>query len=111
MYVYNPLRVKYFHEALAGNAHEGSLKPRIGKASSYFCVAHESIPWLFYFSSFEKRRRRPEQSLVVVLKVLTDFKNFMMLKHFYNQIVKWVMVCFYRMRGVLLRDGWCAFTG
>jgi hypothetical protein len=25
VYVYNPLRMKYFHEALAGNAHECSL--------------------------------------------------------------------------------------
>jgi hypothetical protein len=71
----------------------------------------ESVPWLFYFSSFEKGRRRLEQSRVVVLKVLTDFRNFMMRKYFNNQLVKWVMVCFYRRRGVLLRDRWCALTG
>jgi hypothetical protein len=32
MCVHNPLRIKYFHEALAGNVQKCLLKPRIGKA-------------------------------------------------------------------------------
>ena len=31
MCVHNPLRIKYFHETLAGNTHECSLKSRIGE--------------------------------------------------------------------------------
>jgi hypothetical protein len=34
MDAHNPLRVKYFHEALAGNVHEYLLKSSIGKASN-----------------------------------------------------------------------------
>jgi hypothetical protein len=30
--VHNPLRIKYFHEALAGHVHQCLLKSRIGKA-------------------------------------------------------------------------------
>jgi hypothetical protein len=33
MCVHNPLRIKYFHEALAGNIQECLLKPKIGIAS------------------------------------------------------------------------------
>src|SRR5262249_21007894 len=36
MCVHNPLRIKYFHETLAGNTHECSLKSRIGEVSPYF---------------------------------------------------------------------------
>jgi hypothetical protein len=35
MYVSNPLSMKSFHEALAGNVHECLLKPSIGKASLF----------------------------------------------------------------------------
>jgi hypothetical protein len=36
MYVSNPLSLKSFHEALAGNVHECLLKPSIGKARGVF---------------------------------------------------------------------------
>ena len=35
MCIHNPLSVKHFHGVSAGNVHECSLKPRIGKASIY----------------------------------------------------------------------------
>jgi hypothetical protein len=51
MCVHNPLRIKYFHEALAGNVYECLLKPRIGKPS-YFRLIKDGKAFVEFVLAF-----------------------------------------------------------